>query len=224
MFAMNLIDFSKIIDHTNIKPQADFKDIGKLCSEAKRYKFGCICVNPFFVKYAVGLVKGSSTVVGSTCGFPFGAHRTDVKVYEAKKAISDGAKEIDTVINIGALRSKKYKIVKNDIRALSRLCKKKKVILKVILEMNLLRKSEKVAACKIVRDAGADFLKSGTGLWGPAKISDIRLMKKIAGNKCRVKASGGIKTLKQVKSFIKAGAERIGTSSSVNIFKELKKL
>lgn len=208
---MTLEELVRIIDHTNIWPKASFKDIERLCKEAIRYKFGCVCVNPFYVKYAVKF----GIRVGSTCGFPFGANRTDVKVCEAEKAISDGASEIDMVINIGALKSKRYKIVEDDIKAVARVCN----VCKVILEMNLLTEREKVSACKIATNCGADFLKTGTGLWGPAKISDVRLMARYGS----VKAAGGIRTYKQVLKFLKAGANRIGTSAGVSIVKDYEK-
>lgn len=214
------MELVKLIDHTNIWPKACFRDIEKLCNEAREYKFGAVCVNPFYVRYAVGLLKGTGTKVGSTCGFPFGANRKDVKVYEAEKAIGDGAREIDMVINIGALKSGEYKIVQDDIKEVARVCKKNNVLCKVILEMNLLTQKEKITACKIACESGVDFLKTGTGLWGPAMIKDVRLMKRIAGDRIGVKASGGIKTFRQVERFIRAGAIRIGTSAGVEIVKD----
>lgn len=220
---MDLDELTKIIDHTNIWPKAGFEDIKKLCNEAKKYKFGCVCVNPFYVSYAVGLLKGTDTKVGSTCGFPFGANRKDVKIYEAEKAIADGAQEIDMVINIGALKSKRYKEVSNDIKGVVGVCKKNKVLCKVILEMNLLNQKEKISASRIACESGADFLKTGTGLWGPAKLDDVKLMKKIAGDEVGIKAAGGIRTFRQIERFIKAGATRIGTSNGVEIIKDFLK-
>lgn len=221
---MNLEELLKLIDHTSIWPKAGFRDIEKLCREARQYRFGCVCVNPFFVEYAVKLLKGADTRVGSTCGFPFGANRKDVKIYEAEKAIYDGAREIDMVINIGALRSKEYRVVQDDIKGVVRVCRENGVLCKAILEMNLLNKEEKISACKIACNSGADFIKTGTGLWGPAKIRDVMLMKKIAGNRVGVKAAGGIRNFEQVQKFLKAGATRIGTSAGVEIVKDFKKL
>lgn len=200
-----------IIDHTNIKPQASLGDIEKLCKEAGRYKFGCVCVNPFFVKTAVRLLKDTDVLVGSTCGFPFGAHDTKTKVYEAKLAISAGARDIDMVMNIGALKSKDYKTVEKEIKTVAGLG----AVCKVILEMNLLTPEEKIIACKIAAESKADFLKTGTGFFGPAKISDVKLMSQYG----LVKASGGIRTYGQALRFIRAGAGRIGTSNGVNIIK-----
>ena len=204
-----------IIDHTFIWPQATVKGVEKLCREAVRYKFGCVCINPIYVKLAVRLLKGEDTLVGATCGFPFGAHLTRIKVYEAAKAIHEGASHIDMVMNIGALKSKEYKIVEKDIRAIVDLG----AVCKVILEMNLLTQKEKVTACKIASSCGADFLKTGTGLWGSAVISDVKLMARYG----LVKAAGGIRTYKKVLRFINAGAARIGTSSGVGIVKDYEK-
>lgn len=217
---MNLEELVKIIDHTSIWPKAGFGDIEKLCKEAIRYNFGCVCVNPFYVGYADRLLRGANTKVGSTCGFPFGANRTDVKIYEAEKAIYDGAREIDMVINIGALKSKEYKIVQDDIKGIVRICKENNALCKVILEMSILTQKEKISSCRIACDSGADFLKTGTGLWDPARIEDVKLMKRIAGDKIGVKAAGGVRTFKQVQRFIKAGATKIGTSAGVEIVKD----
>lgn len=217
---MNLKELVKLIDHTNIWPKANFKDIEKLCKDARQYGFGCVCVNPFFVEHAVKLLKGTDTKISSTCGFPFGANKKDVKIYEAERAIYDGAREIDMVINIGALKSKEYKIVQDDIINIVRVCRENSVLCKVILEMNLLTPKEKISACKIAYYSKVDFIKTGTGLWGPAKIADVRLMKKIVGNKVGIKAAGGIRTFEQVQKFIKAGATRIGTSGGVGIVKD----
>lgn len=209
------MDLAGIIDHTNIHPDATFKDIEKLCRDAIRYHFGCVCVNPFYVKYATGF----GVRVGSTCGFPFGANRTDTKAYEAEKAIQDGASEIDVVINIGALKSRRYKDASNDLKSVVKICKGNNVICKVILEMNLLTQKEKIIACEIARDSGADFLKTGTGLCGPARIEDVKLMSHYG----LVKAAGGIRTYRQALRFLKAGASRIGTSTGVEIIKGYEK-
>lgn len=217
---MNLEELVKMIDHTSIWPRASFSDIKKLCNEAIEYRFGCVCVNPFYVAYTIKLLKNTDIKISSTCGFPFGANRTDVKVYEAEKAIYDGAREIDMVMNIGALKSKEYKIVENDIKGVVNVCKKNNVLCKVILEMGLLTQKEKVFASRISCELGVSFIKTGTGLWGPAKLTDVKLMKKIAGNKTGVKASGGIRTFKQAESFIKTGATRIGTSTGIAIIKD----
>ena len=204
-----------IIDYTNVKLDATAKDVERLCKEAAKYKFGCVCVNPVYVKLAVEMLKGKETLVGSTCGFPFGTHETKVKVFEAERAINEGASHIDMVMNIGAFKSKDYKSVETDIKAIAGLG----IVCKVILEMNLLTSREKTIACKIASGAGADFLKTGTGLWGPAKIGDVKLMAKYG----LTKAAGGIRTYKQLLRFVKAGAARIGTSNAVKILKEFQK-
>jgi len=216
---MTLDELVKLIDHTNITSKASYKDIKSLCNEAKKYRFGCVCVNSFYIKYAVNILRGSGVAVVSTCAFPLGAVPTPVKIYEAEKAIADGAAEIDVVINIGALKSKEYKIVESDIGSISKICRKNEVLCKVILEMNLLSNQEKIKACKIACNSGADFLKTGTGMFGPAKINDIKVMKKIAGTKVKIKAAGGIRNYRQAIEFVKAGADRIGTSAGVEIAK-----
>ena len=215
MYNMKKKELAHIIDYTNISQTASERDIVRLCKEAKSYKFGCICVNPTYVKLARNLLKGSEVLIGSTCGFPFGSHVTKVKVYEAERAINEGANHIDMVMNVGALKSKNYKLVERDIRAVVNLG----VVSKVILEMGLLTDKEKVIACKIAANTEVDFLKTGTGFWGKARISDVKLMSKYG----LVKAAGGIRTYKQVKSFLQAGASRIGTSTGIDIIKEYEK-
>jgi deoxyribose-phosphate aldolase len=219
---MTLDELVKLIDHTNVTSKASCKDIKHLCDEAKRYKFGCVCVNSFYVKYAVKLLRGFNIAVAATCGFPLGAVSEAVKQYEVKKAILDGAKEIDMVINLGALKSRKYKVVEDDIKGVARICRKNKVLCKVILEMNLLSRQEKVKVCKIACRAEADILKTGTGMFGPAKVADVRLMRKTAGSKVGIKAAGGIRDYKQVEDFIKAGATRIGTSAGADILRDFR--
>lgn len=206
---MNRFELANIIEFTNIKPGSTIKDIEKLCRGAIKYRFGCVCINPIYVKYAARLLKGTGVSISSTAGFPFGTHHLKVKLYEAARAIHDGANHIDMVMNIGALKGKEYKIVEKDIKAIVSLG----AVCKVIFEMNLLTQKEKIIACKIVSSCGVDFLKTGTGLWGPAKVSDVRLMRKYG----LVKASGGIRTYKQAESFLNAGAARIGTSSGIEI-------
>lgn len=220
---MKLNELANLIDHTNIRPQASYRDIERLCGEARRYKFGYVCVNPFYVKQAVRWLRGTKVKTVSTCGFPLGANSTEIKAAEAGRAIADGAGEIDMVINIGALKSNRNRIVLEDIKKVVRVCHNHNVLCKVILEMNLLTTGEKITAGKIAGSAGADFLKTGTGIHGPAKVDDVRLMSRIAGGRIQIKAAGGIRTLPQVKRFLAAGAVRIGTSNGAGIIKDFKR-
>lgn len=214
------MNYANYIDHTLLKADATEKDIKKLCKEAKDYEFFSVCVNPCFVKYAKKCLKGSNVKVCTVIGFPLGANNTKVKLLEAKKAISDGADEIDVVFNIGKFKDKKYNYVKKELIKIVELCGKK-VVVKVIIETCYLAKEEIVNACELVYECGVDFVKTSTGYGSNgAIVEDVKLMKQICKDKLKIKASGGIKTLAQVEQFILAGAERIGTSSGVSIVKE----
>jgi len=212
-----------MIDHTSVKPHATRDDILKLCEEAKRYGFGCVCVNSFNVPLAVKLLEKIDAKVCSTVGFPFGAVLPEVKAFEAKGAVEGGARELDMVINLGALKSGDYKTVKRDIEAVVEVARSTSsgVIVKVIIETGYLTDEEKVAACKIAKEAGADFVKTSTGFAGGATVEDVRLMRKTVGKKIGVKAAGGIRTLEDALAMIGAGANRIGTSSGVSIMEGL---
>ena len=204
------IDISRYIDHTNLKPYASKEDIIRLCDEAIQYNFYAVCVNPYRVKLAKDYLreKGADVRVASVIGFPLGATPTEVKVFEAKRALEDGADELDMVINIGALKDGDYEYVKNDIAE----------VVKVILETCYLTDEEKVKACELAKEAGADFVKTSTGFGtGGATVEDVRLMRKVVGPEMGVKASGGIRTYEQALAMIEAGATRIGTSSGVRI-------
>ena len=207
---------ASLIDHTLLKADATEKDIVRLCLEAKKYKFASVCVNPFYVSFAKKNLKGSNVKVCTVIGFPLGATCSEVKAFEAKEAIKNGADEIDMVMNIGALKDKKFKVFINDIKLVRKAAGKK--ILKVILETVCLTNEEKVKACLLSKEAHVDFVKTSTG-FGPhgATVEDVRLMRKIVGDKIGVKASGGIKTFGDAVKMIKAGANRIGTSASVHI-------
>ncbi|OGS45757.1 MAG: deoxyribose-phosphate aldolase [Elusimicrobia bacterium RIFOXYD2_FULL_34_15] len=207
---------ASLIDHTLLKADATEKDIVRLCLEAKKYKFASVCVNPFYVSFAKKNLKGSNVKVCTVIGFPLGATCSEVKAFEAKEAIKNGADEIDMVMNIGALKDKKFKVFINDIKLVRKAAGKK--ILKVILETVCLTNEEKVKACLLSKEAHVDFVKTSTG-FGPhgATVEDVRLMRKIVGDKIGVKASGGIKTFGDAVKMINAGANRIGTSASVNI-------
>ncbi len=215
-------DFDKIakyIDHTMLKPEALKNEIKRLCQEAEDYQFKSVCINPYFVNIAKLNVE--SALVCSVIGFPLGMSTTEVKVFETQKAIEQGAKEIDMVINVGALLGKEYKIVENDIAEVVKVCHKSNVLLKVILETCLLADTEKIMACLIAKRAGADFVKTSTGFnKSGATPEDVKLMRDVVGPKMGVKASGGIRNKKTALKMLKSGANRIGASASIAIVEE----
>ena len=214
------MNYANYIDHTLLKANAVEKDIKKLCKEAKEYEFFSVCVNPCFIKSCKKCLKGSNVKICTVIGFPLGANSTKVKLFEAKKAISDGVDEIDVVMNIGKFKDKKYSYVEKELRKIVDLCNKK-VLVKVIIETCYLTREEILKACELVYGCGVDYVKTSTGYGSDgAKVEDVQAMKEICKDKLKIKASGGIKTLAQVEQFILAGAERIGTSSGVNIVKE----
>ncbi len=203
------------IEHTNLKPTATPKDIEKLCDEAKENGFYGVCVNPSYVKLAKEKLKGTNVKVVTVCGFPLGATSTEAKAFEAKKAVEDGAEEIDMVINIGLLKAGEYEKVYEDIKAV---VDSAKVPVKVIIETCYLTDEEKVAACVISKLAGAKFVKTSTGFGtAGATVEDVHLMRWVVGEELGVKAAGGIRDLSKAKDMIRAGADRIGTSSGVVI-------
>ncbi|RLI22632.1 deoxyribose-phosphate aldolase [Candidatus Bathyarchaeota archaeon] len=210
---------AKMIDSTNVKATASRSDIEKLCKDAVHHGFGCVCVNPIYVKLASQLLKGSDVKVCSTVGFPFGATLPEIKALEAIKAVENGAQELDMVINLSALKSGNYEAVKEDIAAVvdaKRL--DERVIVKVIIETACLTDEEKLVACKLAKDAGADFVKTCTGFFGKgATVEDVRLMRQTVGEAMGVKAAGGIRTYADAVAMIRAGANRIGTSTAVQI-------
>ncbi len=214
---------AKMIDHTQIKPNATKDDVIKLCSEAKDFGFGCVCVNSAYVSWAAQLLRETDVRVCSTAGFPFGAALSEVKAFEASRAVENGAREIDMVINIGALKSGDYETVRRDIKAVVDVKHShSNVIVKVIIETPYLAHEEKVRACKLAKDAGADFVKTSTGLVGGATVEDVRLMRETVGQDVGVKAAGGIRTSQQALAMIEAGANRIGTSTGVAIVEGLR--
>ncbi len=220
------IDVAGYIDHTNLKPYATREDITRLCDEAIQYGFYAVCVNPYRVKLAKDYLKGkgASVRVASVIGFPLGATPTEVKVFEAKKALEDGADELDMVINIGALKDGDYEYVRNDIAEVVRAAHEKGAKVKVIIETCYLTEEEKVKACELVKEAGADFVKTSTGFGtGGATVEDVRLMRKVVGPEMGVKAAGGIRTYEQAIAMIEAGATRIGASSGVKIVQGARK-
>lgn len=207
---------NKYIDHTVLKAVSTVEDINKLCEEAKTYKFYSVCVNGAYVSMCKKNLQGSDVKVAAVVGFPLGAMDSSVKVYEAAKAIADGANEIDMVINIGMLKSKNLEYVESEIRAIKTAIGSN--VLKVIIETCYLTEEEKKIACQLSLNSGADFVKTSTGFGtGGATYEDVKLMKEIVGDKALVKASGGIKNYEVAKKYVELGASRLGTSSGIEI-------
>lgn len=205
------------IDHTALKPDTKDSDIQQLCLEAKEYKFKSVCVNPTWVSYASDLLSDTDVEVCTVIGFPLGANTPEVKAFETEKAIKQGATEIDMVINIGRLKSEDYSEVSRDIKAVVNAAKDKALV-KVIIETCLLTKNEKIRACEIAKQAGADYVKTSTGFsTGGATVEDIKLMRSTVGPELGVKASGGVRTSDDAKAMIEAGATRIGTSNGIKL-------
>src|SRR5689334_14647750 len=214
-------DWAMLIDHTLLKPEASESDIKKLCDEAAQYGFASVCVNPGWVKKAVEFLKGSGVPVCTVIGFPLGATLPDVKAYETRRAIFDGAQEVDMVINIGALKSGDDCAVEDDIRSVVEAAHENHILCKVIIETALLTDEEKVRACLAAKNAGADFVKTSTGFSkGGATAHDVALMRKTVGRSLGVKASGGVKGIDDARAMFEAGATRIGASVGVKIAQE----
>ena len=206
------------IDHTILKPEATSKEVTSLCEEAKKYSFASVCVNSSFVPLCTELLKGTDVKVCTVIGFPLGAVTTEVKQFEAEQAIFNGAQEIDMVINVGRLKEGNYDYVFNDVKEVVSVAKKNNSICKVILETALLTDEEKVKACVICKNAGANFVKTSTGFSkGGATAGDVALMKYVVGSGIGVKASGGIRSKEDAEKMIASGADRIGASASVAI-------
>jgi deoxyribose-phosphate aldolase len=207
-----------LIDHTLLRPEATREDIIKLCREAREYKFASVCVNSYWVPLVAAELAGSPVKVCTVIGFPLGATSTEAKTAETHAALRAGAREIDMVQNIGALRSGDYTVVQADIAAVVAVAHGSGAIVKVILETALLDDDQKIATCRLAKKAGADFVKTSTG-FGPsgATTHDVELMRRTVGPEMGVKASGGIRTLDDLKKMIAAGATRIGASSGVQI-------
>jgi len=214
-------DLARFIDHTLLKPDATADDIDALCDEARTFGFAAVCVNPTWVRRCAQLLRGSDVKVASVVGFPFGASTTEVKALEARRAIRDGAREIDMVINVGALKSGDDCLVEHDIRSVAQVAHEYDVICKVIIETALLTDDEKVRACLAAKKAGADFVKTSTGFSkGGATVADVALMRRTVGSELGVKASGGVKGLEDARKMVEAGATRIGASVGVKIAQE----
>lgn len=210
------MELNKYIDHTNLKQDMSEQDLINLVNEAKEYDFFSICINPCWVKQASELLAGSNTKVCSVIGFPLGANTTNIKVLEAKEAIENGASEIDMVINVSKLKDKDYEYVYNEIKQIKEAIGNN--VLKVIIEACLLTNEEKTIACQIIMKAGANFVKTSTGMSsGGATVEDVKLFKKVVGDSTLIKAAGGVRTYEDALSMIEAGANRIGTSGGVKI-------
>ena len=211
-------NLAKFIDHTLLKPDATPEQIAQLCFEARKYQFASVCVNPTWVKLCSQLLEGSPVKVCTVIGFPLGATASEVKAFEAKNAMDQGATEIDMVINIGALKARELEFVAQDIRGVVSAVHSRGNIVKVILETVLLTDEEKTIACLLSKEAGADFVKTSTGFaGGGATVHDVALMRRVVGPEIGVKASGGVRTYEDAESMIKAGATRIGASAGVKI-------
>jgi deoxyribose-phosphate aldolase len=221
MTNMDAQHLASMIDHTLLKPEATEPQIRQLCDEARRYGFASVCVNPTYVKLCAGLLQGSPVRVCTVVGFPLGATLPEVKAFETQQAAACGATEIDMVINIGALKSGNDDLVARDIVAVVQAAHAAGALVKVIIEAALLTDDEKVQACQIAQQAGAEFVKTSTGFGpGGATTHDVALMRQTVGPAMRVKAAGGIRTLSDVQAMIEAGASRIGASASVKIMTE----
>ncbi|MEA4826675.1 deoxyribose-phosphate aldolase [Clostridium sp. JNZ J1-5] len=207
----------KYIDHTLLKPEATEAEIIKICEEAKKYDFASVCVNAYYASLVSRELKGTDVKTCVVVGFPLGATTKEVKAFETKQAIENGAQEVDMVINVGALKAKKYDEVREDIKAVVEAAKGKALV-KVILENCLLTKEEIIKACELSKEARADFVKTSTGFsTGGAKVEDVKLMRETVGPDMGVKASGAVRTREDADAVIAAGANRIGASASIAI-------
>lgn len=212
-----------LIDHTLLKPDATRQDIERLCREAAEFKFATVCVNPAWVAACASLLRGTPVGVCSVVGFPLGATLPDVKHFETHRVLFDGAREVDMVINIGALKSGDLRTVERDIEAVTDPCRAAGAISKVIIEAAYLTDEEKVAACSLAKAAGADFVKTSTGFGpGGATVADVALMRRVVGDDMGVKAAGGVRDLDGLKAMVAAGASRVGASAGVKIVQETK--
>jgi deoxyribose-phosphate aldolase len=216
------IKINEYIDHTNLKPDATKMAIEQLCGEALEHNFKAVCVSPYFVKHAFEKLKHSDVKVATVIGFPMGYSCAAAKVEEVKRALNDGAHELDVVVNIQAIKAGDYNYIKNELESICTYTHIKNHIVKVIIEIGLLSQQEIINTCKVYEEVGVDFVKTSTGVIGRGvTTADIILLKKILPAKIKVKASGGIKTLEQVKDLIEAGADRIGASASVSFVNQI---
>lgn len=218
---MKRATLARMIDHTLLKPEATPAEIERLCAEAAEHGFATVCVNPIYVALAANLLHGTPVAVCTVAGFPLGATSTPVKRFEALQVLDDGAVEVDMVIPIGRLKAGQHDVVRDDIYALAQLCHEQGALLKVILENALLTDDEKVSACRLAVEAGADFVKTSTGFArSGATVADVALMRQTVGPEIGVKAAGGIRTYADALAMIEAGANRLGASASLKILEE----
>jgi deoxyribose-phosphate aldolase len=212
---------ASMIDHTLLKPDATRQQIEELCREAAQFRFATVCVNPTWVAACSRLLAGSGVAVCTVVGFPLGATTADVKGYETQRTIFDGAREVDMVINVGALKSGDLRTVERDIEEVAGRCRACGVVSKVIIEAALLTDDEKVSACTLAKAAGADYVKTSTGFGpGGATAADVALMRRVVGTEMGVKAAGGIRDLEGLKAMVAAGATRVGASAGVKILQQ----
>ncbi len=213
---------ARLIDHTLLKPEATSEDLRRLCAEARRHHFKAVCVNPVWVSLCSAELSGTEVAVAAVAGFPLGASVPELKAEEAARSLRDGAREIDMVLNVGAVREGDHRALQSDVRAVAEVCRAGGALLKVIIEAALLSEPQKVAACAVAKLAGADFVKTSTGFGpGGATAADVALMRRVVGPGLGVKAAGGIRDWPAARTMVAAGANRIGTSSGVRILAEL---
>lgn len=216
---MNKQELAKFIDHTLLKATASVAEITKLCEEAKEYQFAAVCVNPSYVRFCSDLLKGSEVKVATVIGFPLGANTSLVKAFETENAVKEGAKEVDMVINIGALKSGDHNLVLKDIKAVVEAAGS--ALTKVIIETCYLTEEEKKIASLLAKEAGAHFVKTSTGFGtSGATVEDVKFIRSVVGPDIKIKASGGIRTFDDALKMIEAGANRLGTSSGVKIMED----
>ena len=215
---IKVIDLAVKIDHTLLRPEVQFDDVKVLCREAMEHHFATVCIPPLFVQDAAKILRGSGVKVATVIGFPFGYSATSAKVEEAKNAFDNGAKEIDVVMNVTAFKNKRWSYVKNDIQSVTTTAHLQNKIIKVIIESGILTEEEILRACEICTESEVDFVKTSTGFNGPgASVDVVRLLRANLPENIRIKASGGIRTRDFAESLIEAGADRIGSSTSVNL-------
>ena len=212
---------ASLIDHTLLKADATKQEIEKLCKEALEFGFATVCVNPYWVSLCARLLRGSAVGVCTVVGFPLGATTSDVKQYETRRVVYDGANEVDMVVNVGALKSGDLEAVERDIRGVVEACRECRVLSKVIIEAALLTDEEKISACVLAKAAGADYVKTSTGFGpGGATVADVELMRRVVGPDIGVKAAGGVRDYEALRSLVTAGASRVGASAGVKIVQQ----
>ena len=211
------MSLANLIDHTLLKPDSSLTDIEKLCHEAIQHKFAAVCIPPYFVREAKDLLADTKVKVATVIGFPMGYAATPSKVEEIKRALDEGADELDVVANVSAIKSNNWNYVKNDIDSATRAVHLKGKAIKLIIETTLLSEEEIRKVCEICKDSGVNFVKTSTGYQGGATVEAVALLRSILPKSIKIKASGGIRTREQVEQMVAAGADRIGTSSGIAI-------